>query len=191
MASLAALWFVPTSYRYLTWFTVFLIGFFIYGPQMLIGLAGAEIVDRRAVSSTIGLLGWIAYLGASVAGFPLTKIVAHLGWPYYIASLIAMSGIAVLLLLPLWRTGAPREAVKAIPGGEEGAELGPAVEGLAPGTVARSCDTCAGTGEVIRLDCLPATPAQVSCKYLEVVCPYCAGKGYVIEQSREGLMPMT
>eukprot|EP00982_Pelagococcus_subviridis_P016463 31479-Pelagococcus_subviridis.AAC.25 len=37
-------------------------GFFLYGPQMLIGLCGAEIVGRRSVGASEGFLGWIAYL---------------------------------------------------------------------------------------------------------------------------------
>ena len=61
---------------------VFMIGFFLYGPQMLIGatviilgktgcstctfsgagLCGAEIVGRRSVGASEGFLGWIAYL---------------------------------------------------------------------------------------------------------------------------------
>lgn len=105
MASVSALWFVPAAWRYLSWITVFAIGFFIYGPQMLVGLAGAEIVDKSAVSTTIGLLGWIAYLGAAVSGYPLTKIVTSLGWKAYFISLVGFSGAAVLMLLPMWKLG--------------------------------------------------------------------------------------
>jgi hypothetical protein len=35
---------VPASASALQWVNVFLIGFFLYGPQMLIGLCGAELV---------------------------------------------------------------------------------------------------------------------------------------------------
>jgi sugar phosphate permease len=48
--------------------SIFMIGFFLYGPQMLIGLCGAELVDPHAVGASQGLLGWIAYLGAANAG---------------------------------------------------------------------------------------------------------------------------
>ena len=33
------------------WLTVFMVGFFLYGPQMLIGLCGAEIVGRDSVGA--------------------------------------------------------------------------------------------------------------------------------------------
>ena len=42
-AMLAAFYFTPSSMPQLQWATVFMIGFFLYGPQMLIGLCGAEL----------------------------------------------------------------------------------------------------------------------------------------------------
>ena len=59
---------VPGSMPWLQWANVFLIGFFIYGPQMLIGLCGAELVGPSSVGASEGFLGWIAYLGAANAG---------------------------------------------------------------------------------------------------------------------------
>ena len=43
-ACLAAFYFTPASWPAVQWITVFFIGFFLYGPQMLIGLCGAELV---------------------------------------------------------------------------------------------------------------------------------------------------
>lgn len=195
MASVTCLWFVPAAWRYLNWFVVFCIGFFIYGPQMLVGLAGAEIVDKSAVSSTIGLLGWIAYLGAAVSGYPLTKIVTKLGWGAYFASLVGFAGIAVLLLLPMWRVGMGAKT-KPIP------TVGPARPALATAGVAPSisstdlvpasaetnfspCKTCAGTGNIMKIECGAAVPTQtLSCKYIETPCPWCNGAGYLPEGAR-------
>jgi sugar phosphate permease len=36
----------PASTVWLQWASVFMIGFFLYGPQMLIGLCGAELVGE-------------------------------------------------------------------------------------------------------------------------------------------------
>lgn len=47
-AMLAAFYFTPSSLPWLQWLTVFMIGFFLYGPQMLIGLCGAELVRQVA-----------------------------------------------------------------------------------------------------------------------------------------------
>ncbi len=52
----------------LQWLSVAAIGFCIYGPQMLIGLCGAELVHPDSVGASQGVLGWVAYLGAANAG---------------------------------------------------------------------------------------------------------------------------
>lgn len=194
MASVCGLWFVPVAWRYLNWLSVFCIGFFIYGPQMLVGLAGAEIVDKSAVSSTIGLLGWIAYLGAAVSGYPLTKIVTKLGWGAYFVSLVGFAAIAILLLLPMWRLGMGEKTKpmpKAVPvmkgdavPGAANAETEKGIPVVSAGLAIsyQKCKTCAGTGNVMRLECGPATPAQtLSCKYIETPCPWCGASGYIPE----------
>lgn len=62
-ASLMSFQHIPASAAALQWFNVFMIGFFLYGPQMLIGLCGAELVGPDSVGASEGFLGWIAYLG--------------------------------------------------------------------------------------------------------------------------------
>ena len=52
----------------LQWGVVFMTGHFLYGPQMLIGLCGAELVGRDSVGASEGFLGWVAYGGAACAG---------------------------------------------------------------------------------------------------------------------------
>ena len=74
-AMLAAFYFTPGDVTWLQWLTVFMIGFFLYGPQMLIGLCGAELVGPESVGASEGFLGWVAYLGAANAGIPLSIIV--------------------------------------------------------------------------------------------------------------------
>ena len=58
---------LPAGIAALQWLNVFMIGFFLYGPQMLIGLCGAELVGPDSVGASEGFLGWIAYLGALTA----------------------------------------------------------------------------------------------------------------------------
>lgn len=186
IASIGTLWFVPATWRYVHWLVVFAIGFFIYGPQMLVGLAGAEIVDRSAVSSTIGLLGWIAYAGAAVSGYPLTKFIEGYGWGAYFVSLLAFAAMAVLLLLPMWRLGmkakpAPAVAVDA----DEEPVIIPDTQPLSPLPIPAvgkllQCRKCGGTGNLFTMSCGPAVATQsLSCKFVEVRCPECAGNGYL------------
>ena len=58
-------------------------------PQMLIGLIGAEVSHPLGVASGNGLLGWIAYIGAAVAGEPLAMLVKQHGWPQFFTALSA------------------------------------------------------------------------------------------------------
>lgn len=95
---------VPAGLASLQAIIVFLIGFFLYGPQMLIGLCGAEIVGRRSVGASEGFLGWVAYLGAANAGIPLSLLVQQYGWDAFFTALLLACTTGVMLLLPL--TGA-------------------------------------------------------------------------------------
>jgi sugar phosphate permease len=67
-AALLALQATPAGATTLQWIAIAALGFTIYGPQMLIGLSGAELVAPGAVGASQGILGWIAYLGAANAG---------------------------------------------------------------------------------------------------------------------------
>lgn len=178
LVSVISLWYIPSSFRYITWLVIFSIGFFIYGPQMLVGLAGAEIVHPDAVSTTVGFLGWIAYLGASFAGFPLTSMVTRYGWQAYFTSLLGCGIVAILLLVPMWRLGMGEKVKKPL-----------VDQTKATDAFLTACEFCAGTGTIIRLSCGPATPAQaISCRYVERSCPYCGGNG-VIQEQGPALLP--
>eukprot|EP00798_Chlamydomonas_sp_ICE-L_P021673 gene21673-28690_t len=100
-ASLLCFQSVPASLSWLQWINVFFIGFFLYGPQMLIGLCGAELVGPDSVGASEGFLGWVAYLGAANAGIPLSIIVKDFGWGAYFTTLICACGLALMLLAPM------------------------------------------------------------------------------------------
>jgi len=101
-ASVFAFWAVPAGHRWLDFLAVSMIGFFLYGPQMLIGLTGVELAHKNAASSATGFLGWIAYIGAGVAGYPLTILVKKFGWDSFFQALIVCCVCAFGLCAPLW-----------------------------------------------------------------------------------------
>lgn len=100
-ACLAAFQLAPAGVWALQWAIVFMLGFFIYGPQMLIGLCGAELVGPESVGASEGFLGWVAYLGAANAGIPLSIIVKEYGWSAYFSTLIGACVGALILLSPM------------------------------------------------------------------------------------------
>ncbi|MBS0635277.1 MAG: MFS transporter family glucose-6-phosphate receptor UhpC [Verrucomicrobia bacterium] len=81
---------------------MFLIGFLIFGPQMLIGMAAAELSHKKAAATASGFTGTWAYAGAAVAGYPLGFVIQNYGWDGYFVVLSACGAISSLLLLPLW-----------------------------------------------------------------------------------------
>lgn len=81
---------------------MFLIGFFIFGPQMLIGVAAAEISHKNAAGTATGFAGWFAYIGAAFAGAPLGLLIKNYGWNSFFILTLASGIIAILLLMPLW-----------------------------------------------------------------------------------------
>ncbi len=101
--AIGGLYFSPAGMVMVDYFLMFTIGFFIFGPQMLIGMAAAELSHKKAAGSATGFTGWVAYLGAATAGYPISKIAEVFGWYGFFLSLAVCAGISALLLLPLWK----------------------------------------------------------------------------------------
>ena len=92
---------------------MFVIGFAIFGPQMLIGVAVAELAHKNASATATGLAGWIAYIGSAVAGFPLGKLIDYMGWEGFFWAMVIGSAIPMMLLLPLWKVSKASIAVES------------------------------------------------------------------------------
>jgi len=60
---------------------LFLIGMFIYGPVMLVGVQILDIIPKKAVGTAIGLLGLFGYWGGTMAAsLGFGYIVEYFGW---------------------------------------------------------------------------------------------------------------
>lgn len=81
---------------------IFLFGFFIFGPQMLIGIAAAELSHKNATATATGFVGCFAYLGAAFAGGPLGAVTQTYGWDIYLGVLFVCGVFGALIMLPLW-----------------------------------------------------------------------------------------
>src|SRR5439155_17300955 len=102
-AALGLFGWLPLSSTLIDSVMLFVIGFFIFGPQMLIGMAAAELSHKKAAATATGFSGCMAYAGAAVAGYSLGVITQNYGWDGFFITLAACSLISTLLLLPLWR----------------------------------------------------------------------------------------
>jgi OPA family sugar phosphate sensor protein UhpC-like MFS transporter len=84
---------------------MFLIGTFIFAPQMLVGLFAAELAHKKAAATATGFVGFFAYLGAAFAGGPLAQITEAYGWNGCF-TILGISGlIATLLFIPIGNRG--------------------------------------------------------------------------------------
>jgi len=102
IGNLMVLWFIPSSSLLTISIATFVFGFLIFGPQMLIGMAAAELVSKEAAGTATGFAGLFAYAGAACAGWPVGRLIEDFGWPAFFLLLSICAGIAVLLLVPLW-----------------------------------------------------------------------------------------
>ncbi|MFZ0565320.1 MAG: MFS transporter family glucose-6-phosphate receptor UhpC [Chlamydiales bacterium] len=102
LVSILFLWLLPQISMWMAGATLFVTGFFLFGPQMLIGLAAAELSHKKAAGTASGFAGWFAYFGAAMAGFPLGKMTQDFGWAGFFATLSICSIITIFLFLTMW-----------------------------------------------------------------------------------------
>jgi len=98
-AAVAGLWLLPPL-AVLQWTSMFVFGFAIYGPQTLITMAGVETVPPRAAATAGGLLAYPAQFGAMFAGLPFALLVQRFGWRGFFPSLVVLSIVSALVILP-------------------------------------------------------------------------------------------
>lgn len=97
--SVAALWLMPIASFALQAVCLFAIGFFVFGPQMLIGMAAAECSHKDSVGAATGFVGLFAYMGAALAGYPLAIITQNFHWTgFFVVISVAAAAIGLLLL---------------------------------------------------------------------------------------------
>lgn len=103
--SLFAFWFFPGGSIFFDYGLMFLMGFFVFGPQMMIGIAAAEQTDKSAAATANGFVGWFGYVGTAIAGAPLGFVAEQYGWSGFYMILAGGALLTLLFLVPMW----PRE----------------------------------------------------------------------------------
>jgi OPA family sugar phosphate sensor protein UhpC-like MFS transporter len=86
----------------------FLLGFLVYGPQVLIGLMASEVASSGAGGSASGFVGVFASVGGALSGAPLSLVLDRWHWPGYHRALLCCVALAALFMLPFLRTDRPR-----------------------------------------------------------------------------------
>ncbi len=80
-----------------------LIGFFTYGPQMLIGgLCAIESSSKKVASAATGFTGTFGYLGAILSGIGTGMIIDNFNWSGALYFWMISAFLCILLCLPMW-----------------------------------------------------------------------------------------
>lgn len=99
-------WKLPTHSAGLGTILLCLAGFFIYGPQALVGTVTAKLATKRLAGTAIGLTGIFGYASTLVSGWGLGALVQKYGWNAGLAGLTAMAVVAVGLFALAWNAKA-------------------------------------------------------------------------------------
>ncbi|HJD65101.1 MAG TPA: MFS transporter [Rickettsia endosymbiont of Diachasma alloeum] len=93
-------WKLPIQSELLSIIILSLVGFFVSGPQLLVGIAAADFSTRGAVGTANGLSGLFGYLGAAIAGVGVGWISDNYGWDgvFIFFSISALLGSSLFAL---------------------------------------------------------------------------------------------
>lgn len=90
-------------------------GFFIYGPQALVGVAVASQATNRATATANGLVGIFGYASGIVSGFGIGALMDYLkeigvskedAWGYVFVGMIGIAMIGMLIFALMWKVKA-------------------------------------------------------------------------------------
>ena len=105
-AAIAAFWLVPSTMPLVVKLLPFMmIGFFIYGPQALLGVATTQQATPRAAGVAGGFVGIFSYASTILSGIGFGFVAQQWGWNAAYATIFAAALVGGGMLLLMWRAG--------------------------------------------------------------------------------------
>ena len=102
--AIAAFWFVPVSAPLVVKLLPFMmIGFFIYGPQALLGVATTQQATPSAAGVAGGFVGIFSYASTILSGIGFGFVAQHWGWNAAYATILAAALVGGTVLSLIWR----------------------------------------------------------------------------------------
>lgn len=102
-AAVLVYWLNPPGRRAVDGAMLFLIGFLIYGPVMLVGVAAVDLVPKKAAGTAAGFTGLFGYaVGAVIAELGIGLAVQRWGWDAGFMVLVAACVLATAFLSLTW-----------------------------------------------------------------------------------------
>ena len=81
-------------------------GFFIYGPQSLIGVVASKQATKNAAALANGFVGMMGYASTTVSGIGIAFIKEHYGWGVTLCSIAGFAIVGMILFLLAWNASA-------------------------------------------------------------------------------------
>jgi OPA family glycerol-3-phosphate transporter-like MFS transporter len=101
--ALIIFWYIPEDYVYFSTLSLICVGFFVYGPQVLVGVASADFASKKAIGTANGFAGTMGYAGSGLSGICVGALIDHWGWASAFVFFIASALIGAVFFLLTWR----------------------------------------------------------------------------------------
>jgi OPA family glycerol-3-phosphate transporter-like MFS transporter/OPA family sugar phosphate sensor protein UhpC-like MFS transporter len=95
--SIFLFWKAPSRMVWLNTSLLMSAGFFVYGPQALVGVMAANLATKRAAATAVGLTSIFGYASTVASGWGMGVLVEHYGWGPAFASLIGVAAVGAIL----------------------------------------------------------------------------------------------
>lgn len=112
-AAIFTFWKMPPGHPVLGGVMLVAIGFFIYGPQFLVGVMVTDVSSRHTAGTAIGLTALFGYASSLVSGWGLGAILDRHGWDGGFAVLLGAAVVGAIPFALCWRAGARRNGARA------------------------------------------------------------------------------
>tara|TARA_B110000503_G_scaffold142221_1_gene238302 strand:+ start:1372 stop:2703 length:1332 start_codon:yes stop_codon:yes gene_type:complete len=100
--ALIMFWKMPESYIYFSTLALILVGFFVYGPQVLVGVASADFASKKAIGTANGLAGTMGYVGSGLSGICVGALIDNWGWSSAFIFFISSALIGAIFFMLTW-----------------------------------------------------------------------------------------
>lgn len=100
--ALVYFWTIPAGHHYLNAIAMVFVGFFVYGPQVLVGVAAADFASKKTVGMAVGVTGTFAYLGSALSGIVVGWLADNYGWNAGFIFFIAAAILSCVCFAMTW-----------------------------------------------------------------------------------------
>jgi OPA family glycerol-3-phosphate transporter-like MFS transporter/OPA family sugar phosphate sensor protein UhpC-like MFS transporter len=105
--SVGLFWLIPNGAAW--WIQILpftLIGFFVYGPQALLGISAANQATNRAAATANGILGIFGYASTLISGVGFGYVAQQYGWNGAYLTILIMALLGMVTMLTMWNAPA-------------------------------------------------------------------------------------